>query len=94
MEILFTAFAACGNRGAAFILFVMNDDQRERIKSMLGAFDFKAIAAKDPNEQWPTYQQWRGRTALANGGFAGQGFLNGDFTQNGIVPYGFNDLYL
>ncbi|MFQ8953981.1 MAG: FtsW/RodA/SpoVE family cell cycle protein [Oscillospiraceae bacterium] len=43
------------------------------------------------NEQWPTYQQWRGRTALANGGFAGQGFLNGDFTQNGIVPYGFND---
>ncbi|HAL19149.1 MAG TPA: hypothetical protein DCP17_00175, partial [Ruminococcaceae bacterium] len=71
--------------------FVMNDDQRERIKSMLGAFDFKAIAAKDPNEQWPTYQQWRGRTALANGGFAGQGFLNGDFTQNGIVPYGFND---
>lgn len=30
-------------------------------------------------------------TALANGGFFGQGFLKGDLTQNGIVPYGHND---
>lgn len=50
-----------------------------------------AAASHNASEQWPTYQQWRGRTALANGGFFGQGFLNGDFTQNGIVPYGFND---
>ena len=75
--------------------FVMNDDQRERVKSMRGVLEAvinpNAAASHGSNEQWPTYQQWRGRTALANGGFAGQGFLNGDFTQNGIVPYGFND---
>ena len=71
--------------------FVMNDDQRDRLTAIFSVLDFKAAAKRDPSEQWPTYQQWRGRTALANGGFAGQGFLNGDFTQNGIVPYGFND---
>ena len=69
--------------------FIMNDDQRDRLTAIFGVLNFGA--KRDPNEQWPTYQQWRGRTALANGGFAGQGFLNGDFTQNGIVPYGFND---
>lgn len=75
--------------------FVMNNDQRERIKSMRGVLEAlinpNAAANHSSTEQWPTYQQWRGRTALANGGFAGQGFLKGDFTQNGIVPYGFND---
>ena len=75
--------------------FVMNDDQRERIKSMKGVLEAlinpDVAANRSADEQWPTYQQWRGRTALANGGFAGQGFLHGDFTQNGIVPYGFND---
>lgn len=70
--------------------FVMNDDQRERLEPLFMIFDFKNSAG-DAQAQWPTYQQWRGRTALANGGFAGQGFLNGDFTQSGIVPYGFND---
>lgn len=75
--------------------FVMNDDQRDRVKSMQGVIEAiinpNAAASHAASEQWPTYQQWRGRTALANGGFFGQGFLNGDFTQNGIVPYGFND---
>lgn len=70
--------------------FVMNEDQRERLAPLFMIFDFKRFAG-DSSAQWPTYQQWRGRTALANGGFAGQGFLNGDFTQSGIVPYGFND---
>ncbi len=75
--------------------FIMNDDQRDRVKSMQGVIEAiinpNAAANHNASEQWPTYQQWRGRTALANGGFFGQGFLNGDFTQNGIVPYGFND---
>lgn len=54
--------------------FVMNDDQRDRLTAIFSVLDFKAAAKRDPSEQWPTYQQWRGRTALANGGFAGQGF--------------------
>lgn len=62
--------------------FVMNDDQRKRITSMFNVED---------NINGIGYQQWRGRMALANGGFAGQGFLKGDLTQNGIVPYGYND---
>ena len=62
--------------------FVMNDDQRARIQSM---FDLNA------DTSGIGYQQWRGRMALAIGGLTGQGILNGDLTQNGIVPYGYND---
>lgn len=44
------------------------------------------------------WQQWRGRMALANGGFFGQGLFNGQLTQagpkNGGVPEGYNDFIL
>ena len=76
------AFAAALAASPIFYFFVMNDDQRARITSL---FDLNA----DTNGIG--YQQWRGRMALANGGFTGQGLLNGDLTQNGIVPYGYND---
>lgn len=62
--------------------FILNDEHRERIAMM---FDI------DGDIQGIGYQQWRGRMALANGGLTGQGFLNGDLTQAGIVPEGHND---
>ena len=62
--------------------FVLNDDQRNRIQSIFNPV--KDIQGID-------YQQWRGSVALANGGLTGQGYLNGDLTQAGGVPEGYND---
>jgi len=62
--------------------FVMNEDQRKRIGVI---FDITADI-KDIG-----FQQWRGRQALANGGWMGQGFLKGDLTQAGAVPESYND---
>lgn len=61
---------------------VMNDDQRARIKSI---FDIEGDISGS------TYQQYRGRAALANGGFSGQGLFKGSLTQAGGVPEGQND---
>ncbi len=62
--------------------FVMNNDQRSRISALF-----------DPNAdtQGILYQQFRGKMALANGGWFGQGYLKGDLTQVGGVPMGHND---
>lgn len=65
-----------------FFFFIMNDDQRERILSLFNPV--KDIQGID-------YQQWRASMALANGGWKGQGFLQGDLTQAGAVPEGYND---
>ena len=62
--------------------FIMNDDQRDRILSLFNPV--KDIQGID-------YQQWRASMALANGGWRGQGFLQGDLTQAGAVPEGYND---
>lgn len=62
--------------------FVMNDDQRSRIVSMLDLED--DLLGAD-------YQQWQGRIALANGGFSGQGLFKGELTQASTVPEGYND---
>lgn len=62
--------------------FIMNEDQKARI---LYLFDLES------NLQGIGFQQWRGRIALANGGFFGQGFLKGELTQTGGVPFGYND---
>lgn len=62
--------------------FIMNEDHRERIKLLFDIEgDIKGIG----------YQQWRGRVALANGGWFGQGFLQGDLTQAGVIPESRND---
>lgn len=62
--------------------FVMNEDQRKRI---IGVFNIEA------DIKGATYQQYRARTALANGGFFGQGLFKGSLTQVGGVPEGRND---
>ena len=64
--------------------FVMNPDQQARIQTM---FDLEADVLGDG------WQQYRGRVALSNGGFWGQGYLKGSLTQMGPagVPEGYND---
>ena len=62
--------------------FVMNEDQKKRI---IGVFNIEA------DIKGTTYQQYRARTALANGGFFGQGLFRGSLTQVGGVPEGRND---
>jgi rod shape determining protein RodA len=62
--------------------FVMDDAQRSRVLSI---FDIEA------DIQGATYQQYRGRMALANGGLTGQGLFKGSLTQVGGVPEGQND---
>ncbi len=76
------AFSAAVIASPIIYFFVMNDDQRKRIGVI---FDITADI-KDIG-----YQQWRGRMALANGGFTGQGYLKGDLTQAGAVPESYND---
>ena len=62
--------------------FVMNDDQRTRLWSIFNIeADIKGAG----------YQQYRGRVALANGGWFGQGYLKGTLTQSAGVPEGHND---
>ena len=77
-----TAFAAFLAASPFIYFFVMNDDQRRRITSL---FDAEADISGS------LYQQWQGSVALAGGGLTGQGLLNGDLTQNGVVPYSYND---
>ncbi len=61
---------------------IMNDDQRARVVSVFNI---------ESDIRGATYQQYRGRMALANGGFFGQGLFRGDLTQIGGVPEGQND---
>lgn len=61
---------------------VMNSDQQARIQSI---FDL------EDDLQGSDWQQWRGRIALANGGWFGKGLFNGPLTQIGDVPESYND---
>lgn len=79
-----TAFSAAVVASPIAYFFILNDEHRQRIVNM---FDI------DGDIQGVGWQQYRGRIALANGGFFGQGYLNGDLTQIGKrgVPEGHND---
>lgn len=76
------AFCAALAASPLIYFLVMNDDQRARLKSVLDI---------EGDIRGATYQQYRGRMALANGGFFGQGLFRGDLTQIGGVPEGQND---
>ncbi len=76
------AFSAAVAASPVIYFFIMNDEQRERIVNMFNI---------ESDIQGATYQQYRGRMALANGGFWGQGLFNGSLTQVGGVPEGQND---
>lgn len=75
----FTALIVCS---PVIYFVIMNDEQRQRLVSM---FDIES------DIMGATYQQYRGRMALANGGFSGQGLFRGSLTQVGGVPEGQND---
>lgn len=79
-----TAIAAAVTASPIVYFFILNDEHRERIINM---FDI------DADIQGVGWQQYRGRLALANGGFFGQGYMNGSLTQMGKagVPEGHND---
>ena len=76
------AFVAIIIASPLIYFFVMDDQQRTR------TFSFLDI---ESDIQGSTYQQYRGRMALANGGFSGQGLFKGSLTQIGGVPEGQND---
>lgn len=76
------AFAIVLVSSPLIFFFVMNDEQRARL---INVFDIES------DIQGATYQQYRGRMALANGGVKGQGLFNGSLTQVGGVPEGQND---
>lgn len=77
--VAFIALIACS---PIIYFIIMNDEQRERLINM---FDIES------DIMGATYQQYRGRMALANGGFSGQGLFKGSLTQVGGVPEGQND---
>lgn len=76
--------AAVSTVAAAPIIyfFLLNDDHRARLINMLDI---------DADIQGVGWQQYLGRIALANGGWTGQGLLNGELTSTGRVPEGHND---
>lgn len=78
------AFSAVIVAAPLIYFFVMNPDQQARIRNI---FDLEA------DLRGAGWQQWRGRIALANGGWFGQGLFHGTLTQLGRsgVPEGYND---
>ena len=76
------AFATFAALSPVIYFIVMNDEQRTRLMNI---FDIES------DIMGATYQQYRGRMALANGGFWGQGLLKGSLTQSAGVPEGQND---
>jgi len=77
-----SAFVSLAALAPVVYFLIMNDEQRARIANMFDInADIKGVG----------YQQYQGRIALANGGWTGQGYLNGDLTSKGIVPEGHND---
>ena len=61
---------------------VMNPDQQARLQSI---FDL------EDDLKGSDWQQWRGRIALAYGGWFGKGLFSGPLTQTGEVPESYND---
>lgn len=76
------AFSAAVIASPLVYFFVMNEEQRARV---INVFNIES------DIEGATYQQYRGRMALANGGLFGQGLFKGVLTQSGSVPEGQND---
>lgn len=63
---------------------IINGIQRQRIIALLYPEQYEDVM----------YQQTNGKIAMGSGGFFGQGYLNGDMTQSGMVPENQNDMIL
>lgn len=64
-------------------LFVMNEDQKQRITSL--------FFPQEKDYLGVLWQQWRARIAFANGGLWGTGLFKGPYVQSGSIPEGHND---
>lgn len=63
---------------------IINGIQRQRIVALFYPNDYADVM----------YQQNNGKIAMGSGGLTGQGYLNGDMTQAGMVPENQNDMIL
>lgn len=68
----------------AWKLGIINGIQRQRIVALFYPNDYADVM----------YQQNNGKIAMGSGGLAGQGYLQGDMTQAGMVPENQNDMIL
>lgn len=69
---------------APLVYFViMNEDQQARV--------FALLFPSEEDYLGVLWQQSRGRSALANGGFFGRGLFGGPLVQSGSIPEGYND---
>lgn len=77
--------AICAVAVAAPLIYfvVMNEDQQARV--------FALLFPSEEDYLGVLWQQSRGRSALANGGFFGRGLFNGPLVQSGSIPEGYND---
>ena len=77
--------AICGVAIAAPLIYflIMNEDQQARV--------FALLFPSEEDYLGVLWQQSRGRSALANGGFFGRGLFNGPLVQSGSIPEGYND---
>lgn len=69
---------------AAWKLKIISGIQRTRILALLYPEQYEDAM----------YQQTNGKIAMGSGGLFGQGYLNGDMTQRGMVPENQNDMIL
>lgn len=68
----------------AWKLGIINGIQRQRIVALFYPNDYADVM----------YQQNNGKIAMGSGGLTGQGYLQGDMTQAGMVPENQNDMIL
>ena len=76
------ALAAAAAAAPIVWVGVLSDDQKDR---------FLILFNPEADLYGKGWQQWRARTAMANGGFWGQGYMKGDFVQGNKLPKGYND---
>lgn len=63
--------------------FIIDDHQKERILALIHPEDYAQTTA---------YQQNHGMVAIGSGQITGKGFMEGTYTQNGLVPESQNDM--
>lgn len=68
----------------AWKLGIIDGIQRERIVALFYPESYEDVM----------YQQTNGKIAIGSGGLFGQGFLQGEMTQGGLVPENINDMIL
>lgn len=82
LRYVFAAITVLGISSPFIYFFVMNDNQKMRLRQMFN------IESDLLGGGW---QQWQARIAMANGRLFGTGFMKGKLVQSGSIPEGEND---